>query len=89
MASRKASVDDTINPSHYKRGAIEVYDFIEQVCADLPGDEAAAVANVIKYVSRYRAKSDGHAPSIHIRKAGWYLNRLLTRIEAKEQIKNK
>lgn len=88
MASRKARVDDAVSPQHYKRGSIEVYDFIEEVCRDLPGDEAVAVGNVIKYVSRYRTKSDGHAPSIHVRKAGWYLNRLLQAVEKKEGDRN-
>ena len=84
MASRKAPVDDAVSPQHYQLDGIQVYDFIEQICRDLPGDEAVAVANVIKYVSRYRRKDDGHLASTHIRKSGWYLNRLLQAVEAKE-----
>ena len=86
MASNKSRVDDAVSPEHYKLGdGIEVYDFIEQVCARLPGDEAAAASNIIKYISRYRSKDDGHSPIVHLGKARWYLERLIRRCEEKEK----
>jgi hypothetical protein len=57
---------DNINPDHYKRGNIEVIDFIlDQNFNYLEG-------NIIKYVSRYKDKNGLE----DLKKAQWYLNRL-------------
>tara|TARA_S200002703_G_scaffold137805_2_gene127800 strand:- start:90 stop:341 length:252 start_codon:yes stop_codon:yes gene_type:complete len=57
---------DNINPDHYKRGDIEVIDFIlDQNFNYLEG-------NIIKYVSRYKDKNGLE----DLKKAQWYLNRL-------------
>ena len=86
MASNPSTMDDPINPEHYKfRGGIETIDYIECVCRDIPGDEAVHVANIIKYVSRYRSKRDGLPPSKHIEKCKWYLERLIDRCKEKEE----
>ena len=59
-------IRDTINPSHYKKGNIEVIDFIlDQNFNYLEG-------NIIKYVSRYKDKNGLE----DLKKAQWYLNRL-------------
>ena len=59
-------IRDTINPGHYKKGNIEVIDFIlDQNFNYLEG-------NIIKYVSRYKAKNGLE----DLKKAQWYLNRL-------------
>jgi hypothetical protein len=84
MASKQTSVDDAVSPRHYQLGGIEVYDYIVQVCGGLPGDEAPAVANAIKYLSRYRSKDDGTGAATHLKKARWYLDRLIQQVEAKE-----
>jgi hypothetical protein len=73
---------DEINPPHYIKGGHEVFDFIVDVCRDLPGEEAAMVAPVIKYLSRYRQKHPN--PLTDLRKAKWYLNRLINLMIAKE-----
>lgn len=83
MAPNTPRLDDAVSPDHYKLDGIEVYDFIEQVCARLPGDEAAAVTNIIKYISRYRSKDDGHSPIVHLEKARWYFKKLIRRVEEK------
>jgi len=79
------STADEINPAHYKKGIdgdSEVFDFIVNVCRDLPGDEAAMVSPTIKYLSRYRHKHP--EPLTDLRKAKWYLNRLINLLIAKE-----
>mgnify|MGYP001596903591 CR=1 FL=1 len=58
---------DNINPSHYKQGNIEVIDFIlDQKANYLEG-------NVIKYISRYKTKNGLE----DLKKAKWYLNKLI------------
>ena len=59
-------IRDAINPGHYKKGNIEVIDFIlDQNFNYLEG-------NIIKYVSRYKDKNGLE----DLKKAQWYLNRL-------------
>jgi hypothetical protein len=58
---------DSINPTHYKQGNIEVIDFIlDQNLNYLEG-------NVIKYVSRYKYKNGLE----DLKKAQWYLNKIM------------
>jgi len=58
---------DSINPSHYKQGNIEVIDFIlDQKFNYLEG-------NVVKYLSRYKFKNGIE----DLDKAKWYLGRLI------------
>jgi hypothetical protein len=65
---------DMINhPPHYTKGRIEVLDFlIDQDMPYLPGQ-------VLKYLTRYRYKG---TPVEDLRKAQFYLNRLITELEA-------
>ena len=64
---------DAVNrPAHYTAGRIEVIDFIEdQAFGYLDGQ-------VIKYMARYRHKG---APVEDLRKARWYLDRLIAATE--------
>lgn len=48
--------------------------------ASLPGDEAFQIANVIKYVSRYRDKDGGAKAVEDLRKARNYLDMLIEHI---------
>ena len=60
-------IKDNINPNHYKRGNIEIIDFIlDQNFNYLEG-------NIIKYISRYKDKNGLE----DLKKAQWYLNRLI------------
>ena len=57
-AATVCKTDDPVNhPQHYTRGNIECIDAIDAAVAFLPADEAVCVANVIKYVWRYRCKT--------------------------------
>jgi len=58
---------NTLNPSHYKQGKIEVIDFILDQKMDY------LTANVQKYLSRWRFK-DGICD---LRKARWFLDKLI------------
>jgi hypothetical protein len=68
--------DDPINhPSHYTHGKIETADAIEAWGLDF------FLGNVIKYVSRHAHKG---RPLEDLRKARWYLDRAITRLEREE-----
>ena len=59
---------DMVNhPPHYASGGIECIDVLEQL--DLPFH----LANVVKYIWRFRQKNGLE----DLRKAAWYLNRYL------------
>ena len=64
---------DIISPDYYKRGNIEVTDFIiDQSMSFLEG-------NIVKYLTRYKEKSGIE----DLRKARWYLEKLI-----EEQVKH-
>ena len=70
---------DMVNhPSHYKaKNGMEVIDVIEAFTANLKGYEATHTGNVIKYICRWKEKNGLE----DLRKAQWYLNRLIKNIE--------
>jgi hypothetical protein len=77
-------IENPVDPAHYKKpGGIEVIDFIEAICADLPGDEAALVMPLVKYISRYRQKHPEN-PVRDLKKGLWFLDRLIKMVEAKQ-----
>ena len=66
--------EDVVNhPEHYKAGGVETIDFIE---AKKLGFH---LGNVVKYISRAGIKS--HNPLEDLKKARWYLNREIERLE--------
>jgi len=67
-------IKDNINPNHYKKGDIEVIDFI------LDQKMSYTEGNIIKYVSRYKFKNGIE----DLNKAKWYIEKL---IEAEEMNK--
>lgn len=72
--------DNVVNhPSHYTQGKYEVIDYIEDKLSkeELQG---YCVGNVLKYVSRFKHKNGLE----DLKKAEWYLNRLITNMEGKE-----
>ena len=70
---------DMVNhPKHYKaKNGIEVIDVIEAFTANLEGYEATHTGNVIKYICRWKEKNGLE----DLKKAQWYLNRLIKNIE--------
>nr|DAH10639.1 MAG TPA: nucelotide kinase [Caudoviricetes sp.] len=73
---------DAINPSHYKQGKVECIDALESATVNKTGLEAVCAANIIKYLWRYEAKNGLE----DIRKAQWYLAKLIDYLEHKEEI---
>lgn len=67
------STDVVNHPSHYTNGKVECIDAIESATVGKTGIEAVCVANVIKYLWRYEDKNGLE----DIKKAQWYLNKLI------------
>lgn len=68
------------HPKHYTNGKYECIDIIEDVTKDLLGLEAVCTANVIKYMWRWKLKNGVE----DLKKARWYLNKLIDNTEIKE-----
>lgn len=72
-------MNDVINsPSHYADGKIECIEAIEEATKDLQGMEAVCTANIIKYSWRWKKKNGVE----DLKKARWYLNRLIDDLES-------
>lgn len=74
------SLADPVNsPSHYTQGAIETIDYIE---SNLSSEEfcGGCKMNVLKYVSREKHKNGLE----DLKKARWYLDRLIKHLENKD-----
>ena len=70
---------DVINhPSHYTKGRIECIDAIDSATTGKSGIEAVCVANVIRCLWRYEEKGGLES----VRKAQWYLNKLISELES-------
>lgn len=76
MAS-PGTLDPVNHPHHYTQGGIECIDALDAAVTGCPPDEAICVANVIKYVWRYTDKT----PVESLKKARWYLDRLIGKVE--------
>ena len=72
-------VDVVNHPSHYTKGSIECIDAIDSATVGKSGIEAVCVANLIKYLWRYEEKGGLES----VRKAQWYLNKLISELESK------
>ena len=69
---------DTVNkPKHYA-GKVECIDAIESAVEGLEGIEAVCTANAIKYLYRWKKKNGVE----DIKKAKWYIERLLNGLNA-------
>ena len=64
------SMDDKINPSHYRAGQIETIDFIEEKGLGYH------LGNAVKYITRAGLKSPDTFEE-DLRKAIWYLERAI------------
>lgn len=72
------NVPDMVNhPQHYTQGGIECIDALKAATVGKRGIEAVCVANVIKYLWRYEEKNGVE----DVRKAKWYIERLLKELE--------
>ena len=71
------SKDNVNSPSHYTQAGIECIDAITAAVSGKTGIEAVCVANVIKYLWRYELKNGLE----DVKKAQWYLNRLVSEMD--------
>lgn len=70
---------DAINPSHYKTGQIECIEYIEDKLT--PEEYRGYIkGNVLKYITREKHKNGDE----DLRKAKWYLDRLVNRLGESE-----
>lgn len=70
--------DNVTHPSHYTQGKVECIDAIEAAVTGLSGMDAVCTAQVIKYMWRWRHKNGIE----DLRKARWYLDRLIEASDA-------
>ena len=66
--------DNVNHPAHYTDGSIEVIDFIEDKKLGYH------LGNAVKYISR-AGKKDPAKTAEDLRKAVWYLNRYIEKLE--------
>ena len=73
------SSDRVNSPSHYTNGKVEVIEVIEDAIQGASSINAGMLqAQVLKYLLRLWYKDD---PTEDAKKAQWYLNRLVTKLE--------
>lgn len=76
-------IDNVNHPSHYCQGGIECIDVLKAATVGKTGIEAVCVANVIKYLFRYENKNGLE----DVKKAQWYINRLIQELNEAESNK--
>lgn len=72
----RGEVDVVNSPPHYTAGGIEAIDAIKAAVATAPPVQAVFVANILKYVWRYREKNGKQ----DLLKARWYLDELIKEV---------
>lgn len=77
MTQAKQAADMVNAPPHYNQAGIECIDAIAAATSGKTGIEAVCVANVIKYLWRYELKNGVE----DVKKARWYLDRLIGELE--------
>ena len=71
------------HPAHYQTSnGLETIDVMEAFTEDMTGYEAVCTSNVLKYVCRWKKKNGLE----DLKKAEWYLKRLIERIESSEAV---
>lgn len=73
-------MDNVNHPKHYCQGEIECIDCIKAATINKKGIEAVCVSNVLKYLFRYEAKNGIE----DVRKARFYIDRLIQELELNE-----
>lgn len=82
-ASSKQAVDYVNHPPHYQTAAgLETIDVIEAFTEGLTGAEATNTGNVLKYMCRWKNKNGLE----DLKKARWYLERLIGKVEKREKM---
>lgn len=69
-------VDVVNKPAHYRQGGVECIEAIKAAVTTAPPVQAVYVANILKYVWRYREKNGMQ----DLMKARWYLDELMKEV---------
>jgi len=78
---KEATVDLVNHPPHYNKGGMEVIEVIELVTGD-QGFVGYLLGNILKYLLRFRHKGK---PIEDLKKARWYLDKLISVVSDKEK----
>ena len=78
--NKESNADMVNHPSHYTQGGIECIDALKAATVSKTGIEAICTANAIKYLWRYEEKNGIE----DVKKARWYIDRLIKELEEKE-----
>ena len=78
--NKEPNVDMVNHPVHYNQGGIECIDALKAATVSKTGIEAVCTANAIKYLWRYEEKNGIE----DVKKARWYIDRLIRELEEKE-----
>lgn len=71
------------HPAHYQTSnGLETIDVMEAFTEDMVGYEAVCTSNVLKYICRWKKKNGIE----DLKKAEWYLKRLIEHIESSEVV---
>lgn len=71
------------HPAHYQTSnGLETIDVMEAFTEDMAGYEAVCTSNVLKYICRWKKKNGLE----DLKKAEWYLKRLIERVESSEAV---
>lgn len=74
--------DEVNHPQHYiSETGLETIDVIEAFTFDLKGIEAVCTGNILKYICRWKNKNGLQ----DLKKAQWYLERLIKHVETIEK----
>lgn len=77
-AFEKLVTHDPVNkPHHYNRGKVECIDAVDACTTDMPGTYAHYTATILTYIWRWYFKNGVE----DLKKARWYLNRLIAKLE--------
>lgn len=81
--TNKVEPADNVNhPQHYQsKSGLETIDVIEAFTEDLVGGEATNTGNVLKYMCRWKSKNGLE----DLKKARWYLDRLIGIVEKRDE----
>lgn len=75
----QTKMDEDVNhPTHYRHGQIECIDCIASIVNMYNGEDAYLAGAIVKYL--YRANNKGYYTQ-DLRKAQWYMNRLVKNAE--------
>ena len=78
--NKEPNIDMVNHPAHYTQGGIECIDALKAATVSKTGIEAICTANAIKYLWRYEEKNGIE----DVKKARWYIDRLIKELEEKE-----